>query len=126
MKSTICKCYVQHAIRLRQQRKKMTLNGYQTWAAGTALPTALSKEYLSLGLVGEAGEVASLFAKAVRDSDGVVDREKLMKELGDVQWFVAVLSYKYGISLLDLVEANVKKIESRKERGVLGGSGDNR
>jgi NTP pyrophosphatase (non-canonical NTP hydrolase) len=104
----------------------MTLNGYQTWAAGTALPTALSKEYLSLGLVGEAGEVASLFAKAVRDSDGVVDREKLMKELGDVQWFVAVLSYKYGISLLDLVEANVKKIESRKERGVLGGSGDNR
>jgi NTP pyrophosphatase (non-canonical NTP hydrolase) len=104
----------------------MTLNGYQTWAAGTALPTALSKEYLSLGLVGEAGEVASLFAKAVRDSNGVVDREKLMKELGDVQWFVAVLSYKYGISLLDLVEANVKKIESRKERGVLGGSGDNR
>lgn len=104
----------------------MTLNEYQTWAVGTALPTALTKEYLSLGLAGEAGEVASLFAKAVRDSDGVVDREKLVKELGDVQWFVAVMAYKYGIGLDDLAVANVKKIESRKERGVLGGSGDNR
>lgn len=104
----------------------MTLNEYQTWAVGTALPTALTKEYLSLGLAGEAGEVASLFAKAVRDSDGVVDSDKLVKELGDVQWFVAVMAYKYGISLQDLAQANVKKIESRKERGVLGGSGDNR
>jgi NTP pyrophosphatase (non-canonical NTP hydrolase) len=104
----------------------MTPNDYQTWAVGTALPTALSSDYLSLGLVGEAGEVASLFAKAVRDNNGVVDREKLTKELGDLQWFVAVLSYKYGISLGDLMYANQQKINSRKERGVLGGSGDNR
>ena len=104
----------------------MNLREYQEMAARLALPTALNDQYLSLGLVGEAGEVASLFAKAVRDSQGLVNRESLKKELGDVLWFVAVLSEHYNIDLQDVAIGNINKLRSRQQRGTLQGSGDDR
>jgi NTP pyrophosphatase (non-canonical NTP hydrolase) len=104
----------------------MNLRDYQELAARLALPTALNDQYLSLGLVGEAGEVASLFAKAVRDSEGLVNQDNLKKELGDVLWFVAVLAQHYNIDMNDLAIGNINKLRSRQQRGVLGGSGDDR
>jgi len=104
----------------------MNLRDYQELAARLALPTALNDQYLSLGLVGEAGEVASLFAKAVRDSKGLVNQDNLKKELGDVLWFVAVLAQHYNIDMNDLAIGNINKLRSRQQRGVLGGSGDDR
>lgn len=104
----------------------MDLNTYQAVAMGTVLPTALNNEYLFSGLAGEAGECCSLNAKAVRDGTPEDYQAKLKKELGDVLWFVAVLSSHHGISLADVAEENIKKLTSRKERGVLGGSGDDR
>jgi NTP pyrophosphatase (non-canonical NTP hydrolase) len=104
----------------------MNLREYQELAAKFALPTALNREYLSLGLAAEAGEVASLVAKAVRDSDGNLNRELLKKELGDVLWFVAVLGQHYDIDMLDLAMGNINKLRSRAVRGVIGGSGDDR
>lgn len=104
----------------------MDLIQYQELAKGTALPTALNDSYLFSGLAGEAGEVNSLHAKAVRD--GVPDdfKSKLTKELGDVLWFVAVIAAQHDISLGAVAMKNIDKLTSRKERGVLGGSGDDR
>lgn len=104
----------------------MNLREYQELAAKFALPSAQNREYLSLGLAAEAGEVASLVAKAVRDSEGVVNRESLKKELGDVLWFVAVLANHYSVDMLDIAVGNINKLRSRQSRGTIGGSGDDR
>ena len=104
----------------------MNLREYQELATRFALPTAKNREYLSLGLAGEAGEVASLVAKAVRDSDGNVNRESLKKELGDVLWFVAALAEHYNLDMLDIAVGNINKLRSRQSRGTIGGSGDER
>jgi NTP pyrophosphatase (non-canonical NTP hydrolase) len=97
----------------------MNLREYQEMAARLALPTALNDQYLSLGLVVEAGEVASLFAN-------LVNRDSLKKELGDVLWFVAVLSEHYNLDLQDVAIGNINKLRSRQQRGTLQGSGDDR
>lgn len=104
----------------------MDLKDYLNQVTQYALPTALNREYLGLGLVAEAGEVAGLLAKAVRDNEGVVDRQKLSKELGDIMWFVVILSAYYNISLDGILQGNIDKLESRQQRNVIGGSGDDR
>lgn len=85
--------------------------------------------YTALGLAEEAGEVSGKFAKAVRDSNGYISEERkceIIKELGDVLWFVAELATNLGVSLETVAEGNIAKLKSRKERGVIHGSGDNR
>lgn len=85
--------------------------------------------YPALGLSEEAGEVAGKYAKAVRDNAGVIDEERkqeIVKELGDVLWFVAELCTTLDVSLSDVAQKNLDKLASRKERGVIHGSGDNR
>lgn len=101
------------------------MNEYQRWAWGTQLPSSTNTEYLGLGLAGEVGEVTGILAKLKRDG-GPLDKANLTKELGDVLWFLAGISTYFGISLADVAKCNQDKIESRKARGVLGGSGDNR
>jgi NTP pyrophosphatase (non-canonical NTP hydrolase) len=101
----------------------MQLSEYQQAVKKYLLPSANNREYLVNGLAAEAGEVA---AKAVRDDDGLVDIVKLKKELGDVLWFVAILSAHYGIDLVDVATSNINKLQSRQDRNVLGGSGDER
>ena len=109
----------------------MNLNDYQTAALRTAAPRDKKNEFLHLvlGLVGESGEIAEKIKKIVRDHDSdlsKVDVEDLKKELGDVMWYVAVLADYFDIPLDEVGETNIAKLASRKERGVLGGSGDNR
>ena len=62
----------------------------------------------------------------MRDSAGLVNRDSLKKELGDVLWFVAVLAEFYNIDMQDVAIANINKLRSRQERGTLQGSGDER
>jgi NTP pyrophosphatase (non-canonical NTP hydrolase) len=62
----------------------------------------------------------------VRDSEGLVNRDSLKKELGDVLWFVAVLAEFYNMDMQDVAIANINKLRSRQERGKLQGSGDER
>jgi NTP pyrophosphatase (non-canonical NTP hydrolase) len=105
----------------------MNLNEYQEKVKTFALPSALNEEYLVSGLVGEAGEVAGKYAKKIRD--GVFDEvyiPEVAKELGDVLWFIAVLSDYYGIDLNHIAQANVDKLASRQARNKITGSGDNR
>lgn len=108
----------------------MTFAEYQEAALRTA---NLSKKnelfHLVLGLGGEAGEIAEKFKKWVRDQDsdeGKIDRDDMKKELGDVLWYIAVLAKYLDIDFEDLAAFNVEKLASRRERGTLRGSGDNR
>ena len=51
---------------------------------------------------------------------------ELSKEIGDVLWYLAALSQELGLELQDIAEQNIIKLQSRKDRGLLSGSGDNR
>ena len=85
--------------------------------------------YPALGLVEEAGEVAGKYAKAVRDCNGNIDgerRDAIKKELGDVMWFVAELSTLLGLTLEEVMAANIEKLSSRKARNCIHGNGDDR
>lgn len=85
--------------------------------------------YPTLGLCGEAGEVAEKMKKVLRDSDGKIDadkREEFAKELGDVLWYLANISAELGINLDYVANKNIEKLQSRKDRNKLKGSGDNR
>jgi NTP pyrophosphatase (non-canonical NTP hydrolase) len=85
--------------------------------------------YPALGLTGEAGEVADKVKKLIRDHDGKLTPElaqEMVKELGDVLWYLAALSLELKVNLSDVAAANVKKLRDRKKRGVLKGDGDNR
>jgi NTP pyrophosphatase (non-canonical NTP hydrolase) len=101
------------------------LNFYQDKAWSYALPNAKDDYYLLTGIQGEVGELSSLFAKAYRD-EKPLDEENVKKELGDILWFVAGMARYYGWALGDIADSNIRKLESRKVRGVLTGSGDNR
>ena len=85
--------------------------------------------YPALGLSGEAGEVAEHAKKAIRDDGGEVSDERraaMAKELGDVLWYVAQLASELGLDLDEIAQANLDKLISRQQRGVLSGSGDDR
>lgn len=101
------------------------LNDYQRKAVSFAVYPATHKVmYPTLGLCGEAGEVAEKVKKQVRD--GVFNRHEVAKELGDVLWYLANISNDIGYSLKEIANMNVDKLRSRKERDVIKGSGDNR
>jgi NTP pyrophosphatase (non-canonical NTP hydrolase) len=106
-----------------QDKEPLSLDEYQE----RVMTTAIYKDkilYTALGLCGEAGEVAEKIKKWLRD--GELDDIELAKELGDVMWYVAALSNDLGYDLSEIAEMNLIKLQSRKARGMLGGSGDNR
>lgn len=102
----------------------MELDYYQTQAENSRLPT-VDLEYLLMGFVGEVGEVYSLLAKNIRDETDF-EPEKIKKELGDCLWFIATICNDFGLSLDDVAKANLDKLLSRKIRGTISGSGDDR
>lgn len=108
----------------------MHISEYQELAVTTAIYDAsYTIFYPTLGLTGEAGEIANKVKKIFRDDGGKVTDEKratLKGEVGDVLWYLAGLCRDLGISLEEAAQENIAKLLSRKERGVLGGSGDNR
>tara|TARA_Y100001968_G_scaffold132966_1_gene121331 strand:- start:3540 stop:3869 length:330 start_codon:yes stop_codon:yes gene_type:complete len=109
----------------------MNLNNYQKRSRLTALYPNIGNNaiYPTLGLAGEAGEVADKVKKIIRDKNGVFDqasKEAIKLELGDVLWYVAQLSTELGFDLEAVAQANIQKLESRSNRGLIGGSGDNR
>lgn len=88
----------------------------------------LNIAYVGLGL-GEVGETQGKIKKLIRDSGGVVTddmRNKIAGELGDILWYVSQTCCELDLSLSDVAQGNVEKLASRKERGVIQGSGDDR
>lgn len=108
----------------------MTLAEYQQQAMQTALEYGdQTFNYGGLGLVGEAGEIANKLKKVIREHQGQITpemREDLKKELGDVLWYINFLTTHLGLKLDDVAQANINKLFSRKDRGTLLGSGDDR
>ena len=98
---------------------------YENYASQTAIfPKEKALEYLALGLTSEAGEVAGKVKKLIRDGKG--DKKAIAAEIGDVLWYCAMLAKETEVPLNDIMKENLKKLHSRKERGTLSGSGDER
>jgi NTP pyrophosphatase (non-canonical NTP hydrolase) len=109
----------------------MLISEYQELSRRTATYPGAGDNivYPTLGLAGEAGEVAEKVKKLLRDDDGVMSRERreaLAGELGDVLWYVAQVATEAGLDLEEIAQGNLDKLLSRQRRGVLSGSGDAR
>lgn len=114
----------------------MTFNEYQKLANKTNLTPGDEGVVLSigfmdkvLGLVGESGEFADKVKKILRDDNAEMSKEKrqlLIKELGDVLWYIALLAKHLDVSMEEVAKLNIDKLKSRHVRGKLGGSGDSR
>jgi NTP pyrophosphatase (non-canonical NTP hydrolase) len=109
----------------------MRLSDYQELSRATAVYPGAGDNllYPTLGLCGEAGEVAEKVKKMIRDDGGVLSAERraaLAKELGDVLWYVAQLATEAGLELDGVARDNLDKLLSRQRRSVLQGSGDDR
>lgn len=107
----------------------MTFSEYQRSSRETAVYPDLGKNFIypTLGLAGEAGEVAEKVKKIIRDHAGVVtdeSRELIKKELGDVLWYVSQLATEFEMDLDEVVSENIAKLRSRQQRDKLHGSGD--
>ena len=113
----------------------MTFDEYQKLAERTDLAhkirdwnNPLNFEKL-LGLGGEAGEVMDKFKKILRDKNGKiskVDREEIIKELGDVLWYLAIISEHLDVRFDEVAEKNIAKLTDRAKRNLIHGAGDNR
>ena len=114
----------------------MTFDEYQKAALKTDVTSKKGSGLVSirfmdkvLGLVGESGEFADKIKKILRDKDAELseeDRQELVKELGDVLWYAAVLSHYLGTSFDEVASRNIDKLAKRQQTGKLGGKGDNR
>ena len=79
-------------------------------------------QYVTLGLNGEAGEVAEQIKKAMRNDAGELSPERiesLKKELGDVLWYMTRLADELGTNLAEIAQINVEKLYARKEKDNL-------
>ena len=111
-------------------KKISDLDMYQKVALTTAIyPREQAIIYPTLGLTGEAGEVANKVKKIIRDGSDSKD-EKLVSEIkaeiGDCLWYIAVLASDIGVKLSDIASNNLIKLEKRKDKGTIHGSGDDR
>ncbi|MFZ2975479.1 MAG: nucleoside triphosphate pyrophosphohydrolase family protein [Candidatus Moraniibacteriota bacterium] len=109
----------------------MNFEEYQKKSRKTAIYPNAGENFVypTLGLSGEAGEVAEKIKKVIRDKDSIMDdesRDMIEKELGDVLWYVAQIASELKLSLDDIAQNNIEKLYSRLERGKISGSGDNR
>ncbi|MCA9363742.1 nucleoside triphosphate pyrophosphohydrolase family protein [Candidatus Kaiserbacteria bacterium] len=113
----------------------MEFSEYQKRARETAIYPDVGENFIypALGLAGETGEVIEHVKKLMRDaavskaSDIPEDRrDNLEKEMGDVVWYLAQLASELGLELETIASRNIEKLQSRKDRGVLHGDGDNR
>ena len=100
---------------------KLTFEEYQSNARQTALyPNRLNNlEYPTLGLTGEAGEVANVVKKIQRDFGGELTpeiRAKLKDELGDVLWYISACADELGLTLEEIAEFNVEKLKARHQK----------
>jgi len=105
----------------------VTLNEYQaemrlTYQPAPDTPNNLMIACHALGLVGESGEVADMLKKALLH--GVAfERSELVKELGDVLWYVAAVAENYSITLEEVAQANASKLRARYPDGFVVGGG---
>lgn len=97
----------------------MKINEYQELAMKTC-NKELSKEELLInsvmGLNGEAGEVIDIVKKHIFHKHPL-DKEAIIKELGDVAWYLAEASYALDVTLEEVLEKNIEKLKKRYPNG---------
>ena len=97
----------------------MTINEYQKLAMTTLNPTLSEKDVLIngvMGLCGESGEAIDIVKKWLAQGHEL-DKEKLAKELGDICWYLAETATALGLSLEDIMAANLEKLRKRYPEG---------
>ena len=109
----------------------MDFKTYQKQARLTAKYPNLGSNniYPTLGLVGEAGEVAEKVKKVIRDKKGIFDdesKEGIKKELGDVLWYLSNLCNEFDFKFEEVALENLEKLKLRAAKGKISGSGDDR
>lgn len=115
----------------------MNLDDYQRWTSSTATYPEVDQQterelnYCVLGLAGEAGEVAGALKKAIRKGTVKLDAnvyasglpteviDKIIDECGDTLWYLARVAKTLGISLSELADINVAKLEKRLASGEI-------
>jgi len=103
----------------------MNFDEYQQAAGKTAEYS--DKFYPIASLMVESAELSDLFIKPMlRGDDKKLDRHDIISEAGDVLWNLAMLLKDNGVDLSEVACYNLKKLNSRKERGLIKGSGGNR
>lgn len=115
----------------KKEEEPLTFDEYQERARDFVFYPDEGKNFAfpALGLAGEVGEAAKIVVEVMEEKGGVIDeetREKLGNELGDALWYMGALAGEISLTLDQVAEANLEKLASRKERGVLRGSGDDR
>jgi len=118
----------------------MNFDEYQKKAAGFIQTECRNKEYLTLGLAGETGEVCEKIlalrlsistakvcekTKRLIRGDGAID-DDLLYELGDTLWYVSQLAEFFCVNLSKIAQMNLDKLEKRKAKNTIKGSGDKR
>ena len=114
-----------------QERAKTTDLGLECKDRVMAEHSLNIPEFLDkvLGVAGESGELADKVKKIMRDKHGSFTEEErleILKELGDVLWYVAMVSLYLDMPLSELGKMNLDKLASRAKRGAITGAGDNR
>lgn len=97
----------------------MTVNEYQKLAMTTLNPALSQKDVLIngvMGLCGESGEVIDIVKKYLAQGHEL-DREALIKELGDVAWYLAETAYALNVELEDVLQQNIEKLKKRYPEG---------
>jgi len=111
-------------------KKVSDLDMYQKVALTTAIyPREQAIIYPTLGLTGEAGEVANKVKKIIRDGSNKNDDSlvsEIKSEIGDCLWYIAVLASDFNIKLSDIASSNLEKLANRKKNNTIHGSGDTR
>ena len=97
----------------------MTINEYQELAMRTLNPALDKRDVLIngvMGLCGEAGEAIDIVKKHLAQGHEL-DRQALVKELGDVAWYLAETAYALDVPLEDVLQANIDKLRVRYPQG---------
>jgi NTP pyrophosphatase (non-canonical NTP hydrolase) len=127
---TVGEMYKQALETLKEEKIPMKFNEYQKLAKETAIyPIDSEIIYPTLGLNGEAGEVAEKVKKVIRDGGSFADPSvilEIVKELGDVLWYLSDIAEGLGVELEQVAVLNLEKLKRRKRRNMLNGNGDNR
>ena len=97
----------------------MTANEYQKLAMTTLNPALSKKDVLingAMGLCGESGEVIDIIKKWLAQGHEL-DKDKILKELGDVAWYLAEVAYALDTPLDEVLSANIEKLRARYPEG---------
>lgn len=97
----------------------MTVNEYQKMALSTLNPALGKQDVLIngvMGLCGESGEAIDIVKKHLAQGHPL-DREGLIKELGDVAWYLAETAYALDVSLDEVFQRNIGKLKARYPEG---------